>query len=109
MTASQTASQERRIKAVALSRGYGIGNVVFFRPPIRRSSRIVLRRDQIDHELRRFDAALDVARGGLSDHAAGKPGSDIMHAQILAYDESSSFVTGIRSAIADRRVNAEWA
>jgi phosphotransferase system enzyme I (PtsI) len=109
MTASPTPSQERRIKAVPLSRGYGIGNIVFFRPPIRRSSRIVLRRDQIDHELRRFDAALDVARGGLRDNAAGNPGSDIIHAQILAYDESSSFVTGIRSAIADRRVNAEWA
>lgn len=109
MTASPTTSQERRIKAVPLSRGYGIGNIVFFRPPIRRTSRIVLRKDQVEHEVRRFDSALDAARGKLADLAAHNPGSDIIHTQILAYDESSSFVTGIRAAIGDRRVNAEWA
>jgi len=109
MTASPTPSQERRIKAVPLSRGYGIGNIVFFRPPIRRSSRIVLRKDQIDHELLRFDSALDSARGKLGELASARPGGDIIHTQILAYDETSSFVVGIRSAITDRRVNAEWA
>lgn len=109
MTASPTPSQERRIKAVPLSRGYGIGNIVFFRPPIRRSSRIVLRKDQIDHELQRFDAALDASRGKLAELASTRPGADIIHTQILAYDETSSLVLGIRSAIANRRVNAEWA
>ena len=109
MTATQTQSHERRIKATPLSRGYGIGNIVFFHPPIRRSSRIVLRRDQIDHELKRFEAALDAVRRKLADIAAGKPGADIIHTQILAYDESSSFVKGIRAAVSERRVNAEWA
>ncbi|MBV9241460.1 MAG: phosphoenolpyruvate--protein phosphotransferase [Acidobacteria bacterium] len=109
MTALPTQTHERRIKAVPLSRGYGIGNIVFFRPPIRRSSRIVLRKDQLDHEMRRFDAALDAARGRLAEIGAGKPGSDIVHTQILAYDETSSLVTGIRAAISNRRVNAEWA
>ncbi len=109
MTASPTRSHERRIKAVPLSRGYGIGNIVFFRPPIRKSSRIVLRKDQIDHELRRFDAALDAARRNLAELASTRSDSDIIHTQLLAYDERSSLVTGIRSAITDRRVNAEWA
>jgi phosphotransferase system enzyme I (PtsI) len=109
MTATQTQSHERRIKATPLSRGYGIGNIVFFHPPIRRSSRIVLRRDQIDHELKRFEAALDAVRRKLADIAAGKPGADIIHTQILAYDESSSLVKGIRAAVSERRVNAEWA
>ncbi|MFL6374021.1 MAG: phosphoenolpyruvate--protein phosphotransferase [Pyrinomonadaceae bacterium] len=109
MSASPTPSQERRIKGVALSRGYGIGNIVFFRPPIRRTSRTVLRKDQIDHELSRFEAAIDNARGKLADLAAERAGSDIIHTQILAYDENSSLVTGIRAAILDRRVNAEWA
>ena len=109
MTAKAIPSQERRIKAVPLSRGYGIGHVVFFRPPIRRTSRSVLRKDQVDHEVSRFEAALDAARGRLADMAAQKPGSDVIHTQILAYDEGSSFVAGIRSAIAGRRVNAEWA
>jgi len=109
MTASPTPSNERRIKVVPLSRGYGIGNIVFFRPPIRRTSRIVLRKDQVEHEIKRFDSALDAARGKLADLAAQAPASDIIHTQILACDESSSFVIGVRAAIAERRVNAEWA
>ncbi|HTH50804.1 MAG TPA: phosphoenolpyruvate--protein phosphotransferase [Pyrinomonadaceae bacterium] len=109
MTAWPQSSHERRIKAVPLSRGYGVGNVVFFRPPIKRTSRTVLRKDQIAHELRRFEAALDSARGRLAEIASQSPASDLVQTQILAYDESSSLVMGIRSAIADRRVNAEWA
>ena len=109
MTASPTQTHERRIKATPLSRGFGIGNIVFFRPPIRKSSRIVLRKDQIDHELRRFDEALDSARGRLAHLAAETPNADLVNTQILAFDESSSLVTGIRAAISDRRVNAEWA
>ena len=81
MTPTATPSHERRIKAVPLSRGYGIGNVVFFRPSIRRTSRTLLRKDQIDHELSRFEAALDAARGRLADMAAEKPGSDVIHTQ----------------------------
>ncbi|HEY2847986.1 MAG TPA: phosphoenolpyruvate--protein phosphotransferase, partial [Pyrinomonadaceae bacterium] len=68
-----------------------------------------LRKDQLDHELRRFESALDAARSQLAEIASSRPRADIIHTQILAYDESSSLVTGIRSAIADRRVNAEWA
>ncbi|HTH50515.1 MAG TPA: phosphoenolpyruvate--protein phosphotransferase [Pyrinomonadaceae bacterium] len=109
MAAFPETTRERRIKAVPLSRGYGVGNVVFFRPPIRRTSRISLRRDQIAHELKRFDNALDSARGRLAELASQKPGSDIIHTHLLAYDESSSLVSGIRAAISERRVNAEWA
>jgi phosphotransferase system enzyme I (PtsI) len=109
MSALPQASHERRVKAVPLSRGYGIGNIVFFRPPIRRTSRVVLRKDQVAHELNRFDAALSAARDKLAAIAAQSPASDVIQTQVLAYDENSSLITGIRSAIADRRVNAEWA
>jgi len=109
MSAFPETTRERRVKALSLSRGYGVGNVVFFRPPIRRTSRISLRRDQTVHELRRFDNALDAARGKLAEMASQSPGSDIIHTHLLAYDDSSSLVTGIRGAISERRVNAEWA
>ncbi|HEV7701628.1 MAG TPA: phosphoenolpyruvate--protein phosphotransferase [Pyrinomonadaceae bacterium] len=109
MTASQIASSERRLKGVAVSRGYGIGNVVFYRSPVRRTSRIVLRKDQLDHELSRFETALDQAREKLSELGSNNPGSSILDPQLLAFDETSSLVLTIRSAIVDRRVNAEWA
>src|SRR3954451_23905964 len=101
MSAFPETTRERRVKAVPLSRGYGVGNVVFFRPPIRRTSRISLRRDQTAHELRRFDSALDAARGKLAEMASQKPGSDIIHTHLLAYSDNSSLVSGIRAAISD--------
>jgi phosphotransferase system enzyme I (PtsI) len=109
MTALQIASSERRVKGVAVSRGYGIGNVVFYRSPVRRTSRFVLRKDQIDHELARFESALIQAREKLSQLGSSVPALDILDPQLLAFEETSSLVTGIRSVIADRRVNAEWA
>lgn len=110
MPAPDDLSHERRIKAVPLSRGYGVGTIVFFRPSIKRTSRIALRKDQIEHEVRRFDAALGAARERLAEiTSTGSPAAEVVNTQALAFEDGSSLVAGIRSAIVDRRVNAEWA
>jgi phosphotransferase system enzyme I (PtsI) len=110
LTPSKT---ERRLPALAVSRGIGIGRISFFHEERRRFYRLNLSRGQIDNELARFRAALAKSILQLrelsinNDNASEKAASDIFGVHLLMLE--SSIVKKIEMVIAARRVNAEWA
>ncbi len=106
---------ERRIPALAVSRGVGIGRIVFLHGQKRQFFRIDLPDGQIDDELDRFRSAVNECRDQLKKLAAPKqhkepnqPVSSIFGVHLLIIEESS-LVGKIETAIRDRKVNAEWA
>lgn len=112
---NQAASKpERRLSALAVSRGIGIGRVVFLHGDKRHFYRIDLDPSQIDSELKRFRAAVDASATqlrNLTESNAPDPNrsvSDIFGVHLLIVEESS-FIKKISDVIADQKVNAEWA
>src|SRR5580765_3070623 len=105
---------ERRFPALALSRGIGIGRVVFLHGKRRQYFRIDLEPGDVELEIERFRKAVAASVDQLSKLAAdggprpNEPVSGIFGVQRLILEESS-LVAKIETAIRETKVNAEWA
>jgi phosphotransferase system enzyme I (PtsI) len=105
---------ERHLTAVSISRGIGIGRVVYLHPDQRLPFKVELRDDQIDFELNRFRDAVSATSAQLQELTAGSrsdpahPVSGIFGVHLLIL-EGSSMATKIEETIRSDRVNAEWA
>ena len=105
---------ERRLPALAVSRGIGIGRVVFLHGERRHFFRIDLDRSQVELELKRFSSAVDESikqLRKLTVDTAPDPNqsvSDIFGVHLLIVEESS-LIDKISAVIRDQKVNAEWA
>lgn len=104
---------ERRLPALAVSRGIGIGQLFFLHGQRRQFFRLNLELAQIEGELTRFRSALDTSIRQLreitanGDAHAGQPVSGIFGVHLLILE--SSFSEKIETAIRNQRVNVEWA
>jgi len=104
-------SAEIKLKARAVARGVAIGKVVCLHGRKRQFYRLSLEESQIDKELRRFRAAVRLAKRQLkkistSDQSKSKLSVFDAHLLIL---EDRSLHDKIEKQIARQRVNAEWA
>ncbi len=105
--------QERRLKALALSRGIGIGRVVFLHGEKRQFFRIDLNDNEVDTEIVRLRGA--VAQAVHQLHELSNKNPDRMQATSSIFGvhrliiEESSLIENIEAAIKDDKVNAEWA
>lgn len=110
---SDSSKSERRIPAIAVSRGIGIGRVEILRNADVASFRIRLDEAAVHTEIERFQNAVSFARAGLEKIAANAASGENnsastvfdVHRLIL----ESSFVENIEITIRKDRVNAEWA
>jgi len=104
---------ERRIPALSVSRGVGIGHVVFLHGEKRHFFHIGLHESQIEPELNRFRSAVSQCTRQLNElashdqHDPNKPVSSIFGVHLMIIEESS-LVAKIESVIRDQYVNAEW-
>ncbi len=107
------AKREQRLPALAVSRGIGIGKIVFLHGERRRYFRLDLDTEQIEAELERFKAALKTStlqlRAISSDTASDsrQSASGIFGVHLLILE--SSFAEKIETFIKKEHVNAEWA
>jgi phosphoenolpyruvate-protein phosphotransferase (PTS system enzyme I) len=102
---------EIRLQARAVSRGVAIGKIVCLHGKKRQFYRINLHKNQIEKEIRRFRAAVRLAKKQLkklADEKATEAQASIFetHALIL---EDRSLLEKIEAAIRENQVNAEWA
>ena len=105
---------EIKLKAQAVARGVAIGKVVCLHGRKRQFYRISLEEPQIEKEIRRFRAALRLAKLQLKkisstaeiDNKNSK--SSIFEAHLLILDDRS-FLEKIEKNIREQKVNAEWA
>jgi phosphotransferase system enzyme I (PtsI) len=106
--------QELRLRARSVSRGVAIGRIVRLHGSKRQFYRIDLEDSRIERELRRFRAAIRLARrqlkkiGDDNSVPAGEARSDIFGAHLLILDDRSLH-TKIEQNIEEKKVNAEWA
>jgi phosphoenolpyruvate-protein phosphotransferase (PTS system enzyme I) len=102
-------TSERRIKATSVSRGIGIGQVVFFAPSSHRVPHTDIDEDQIAAEIVRLNIAVRAAKLKINKLAKEQNSTgSVFDAHLLIVDESP-FIAEIEVAIRERRVNAEWA
>ncbi len=107
------AKSEHRLPALVVSRGIGIGRIVFLHGEERRFFRLDLNAGEIEAELGRFRSALDTSILQLRELAVSsnadtnQPVSGIFGVHLLILE--SSFVEKIEAVIKSQRVNAEWA
>ena len=107
-------SRERRLPAIAVSRGIGFGRVVYLKGDERQFFRVDLRPDEISSEIERLRTAVSSTVDQLkkladnNDPDPDHPVSSIFGVHLLILKESS-FVPRIEETINRRRVNAEWA
>lgn len=105
---------ETAISGRAVSRGVGIGKILNLYGRKRQFYRIKLEKGKIERELRRFRAALRLAKRHINqlrfqrNTTNGETQSDIFETHLLLL-EDKSFLTKIENVIKDQRVNAEWA
>lgn len=105
---------ERRLPALAVSRGIGIGRVVFLHGEKRKFFRIDLDAAQVQAEIARLSAAVQESIRQLQDLAGTDdpdplhPVSSIFGVHLLILEESS-LIEKIETVIRDNKVNAEWA
>ena len=111
---SPNSNVEDRLNARAVSRGFAIGKVVCLHGRKRQFYRIEISHAQIELELQRFRAAVNLATGQLKKIAAQKNGQitktkiDIFSAHLLIL-EDKSLHSKIETIIEGKKVNAEWA
>ncbi len=100
-----------RFPALAVSRGIGIGRLVFLSGENKRALRLDLDSKQTEDEIVRFRSALDKSILRLREITAhddsNRPVSDIFGVHLLILE--SSFADKIHSYIKKECVNAEWA
>ncbi len=105
---------ERRLSVLAVSRGIGIGRVVFLHGEKLKFFRIDIELSEIETEVKRLDTAVRICRDQLAELAAHdesdphKPVSSIFGVHLLIVEESS-LVSKVEAAIREEQVNAEWA
>lgn len=103
---------EKKLRARAVSRGVAVGKVVCLHGSKRQFYRVNLLKNQIERELRRFRAAVRLARRHLKkisgEKDVGFTQSQIFDAHCLIL-EDNSLLTKIETIIEGERVNAEWA
>ena len=104
-------SSEIKLKARAVARGVAIGKVVCLHGRKRQFYRISLEETQIDKELRRFRAAIRLAKRQLKkiSSAGDNPSKlNVFDAHLLIL-EDRSLQDKIEKHIIRQKVNAEWA
>jgi phosphotransferase system enzyme I (PtsI) len=105
---------EIKLSARAVSRGVAIGKIVCLHGRKRQFYRIDLRDTQIERELRRFHAAIRLAKRQLKKTSAqkseifGEKSANIFDAHLLIL-EDKSLLGKIEENIREQKINAEWA
>jgi phosphotransferase system enzyme I (PtsI) len=105
---------ELRLKARSVSRGVAIGRVVCLHGRKRQFYRINIDDSRIERELRRFRAAIRLAKQQLKKISSAKSATgsetktDIFGAHLLILDDKSLHAA-IEEKIEEKKVNAEWA
>lgn len=106
------AKREKRLPALVVSRGIGIGKIMFLHGTKRPFFRKSIQTEQLNTEVKRFLSGVDVAKMQLRELAAdtrrgGQPVLDMLDVQLLILE--SSFAEKVVTFIETERVNAEWA
>jgi phosphoenolpyruvate-protein phosphotransferase (PTS system enzyme I) len=103
-------NNEIRIRARAVSRGVAIGKVVCLHGKKRQFYRVNLPQTQLEKELRRFRAAVRLAKRQLKQlgQSESETQTNIFDTHRLIL-EDESFLHKIETAISDQLINAEWA
>jgi phosphoenolpyruvate-protein phosphotransferase (PTS system enzyme I) len=98
----------------AVSRGAAIGKAVCLHGRSRQFYRLELKKNQIEHELRRFRSAVGLAKkqlvkiGGQNAGESSKNKTNIFKAHLLIL-EDESLISKIQDSIKEQKINAEWA
>ena len=105
---------EQKLRARAVSRGVAVGKIICLHGKKRQFYRRNLEQNQVEKEVRRFQAAVRLAKLHLKKTVQGKSKSDgVTQAEIfdthLLILEDSSLLSKIETEIRDQKVNAEWA
>lgn len=112
INSSQQKNGELYLPGTAVSRGVGIGKTVSLYGKKRQFYRINLDSSKIEKELRRFRAAIRLAKGQLKKISQQNKNGDsqigIFETHLL-FLEDKSLLTKIENAIKHQKVNAEWA
>ncbi len=111
---SKRNKSEIKLNARAVSRGVAIGKVVCLYGRKRQFYRVEIKENQIERELRRFHAAVRLAKRHLKNAGVqkneifGEKTANIFDAHLLML-EDKSLLGKIENQIRDQKVNAEWA
>jgi phosphotransferase system enzyme I (PtsI) len=113
-SAAKKNKSEIKLSARAVSRGVAVGEIVCLHGRKRQFYRIDLKENQIERELRRFYAAVRLAKRQLKKTGAqkseifGEKSASILDAHLLIL-EDKSLLGKIEENIKEQKVNAEWA
>ncbi len=105
---------ESRIPARVVSRGIAVGNALCLHGRKRQFFRLEISSDNIDTELARLDAAVEIATKQLESLAVARSSdvpdavSDILEVHLLFIRESS-LIANFKQTVISESVNAEWA
>jgi phosphotransferase system enzyme I (PtsI) len=102
---------EIRLYGRAVSRGVGVGKILSLFGQKRQFYRIKLENSKIEPELRRFRAAVRLAKRHIrkiSEKKSGKSQAGIFETHLL-FLEDASLLNKIEDFIKQQKVNAEWA
>jgi phosphoenolpyruvate-protein phosphotransferase (PTS system enzyme I) len=105
-------NSEKKLRVRVVSRGIAVGNVVCLHGNKRQFYRVKLQKSQVERELRRFRAAVRLAKRHLRKLSSQK---DVSLNQAQIFDshhmilEDTSLLTKIEAIIQEEKVNAEWA
>ncbi len=111
---SRKNKSEVKLSARAVSRGVAVGRIVCLHGRKRQFYRIDLKENQIERELRRFYAAVRLAKrqlkktGAQKNEIFGEKSANILDAHLLIL-EDKSLLGKIEENIREQKVNAEWA
>jgi phosphotransferase system enzyme I (PtsI) len=110
---SQNKNGEILLTGTAVSRGIGIGKIVNLFGKKRQFYKIHLEPSKIEKEIRRFRAALRLAKREIKKISArnsdnGKAQSDIFETHLM-FLEDRTLLSKIEETIEEQKVNAEWA
>ncbi len=109
---SQDKNGELNLFGTAVSRGVGVGKTVSLYGKKRQFYKINLETSKIEKELRRFRAAIRLAKGQLkkiSEQAKKTDSQNGIFETHLLFLEDKSLLDKIEETISGKKVNAEWA
>jgi phosphotransferase system enzyme I (PtsI) len=109
MTTFRQKISERRINATPVSRGIGIGQVVFFAPKSHHVSHADIDDNRISYEIERLTKAVRAASTKIKQLARTQNSTDNIFGAHLLIVEESPLIGEIEDVIKTRKVNAEWA
>ena len=111
---AKTNESEIRLHARSVSRGVAIGKVVCLHGRKRQFYRLALKESQVEREVRRFQAAVRLAKRHLNKSSSQKNDLtavkklNVFEAHLLIL-EDRALIGKIEEHIRKRKVNAEWA